>query len=70
MYFGSVEKPPRLAEFEMEIPKERIAQNPSKNRDDCKLMVLDRSDESIHHMKFKDIKYQYEITGHHFSSHL
>ena len=55
MYFGSVEKPPRLAEFEMEIPKERIAQNPSKNRDDCKLMVLDRSDESIHHMKFKDI---------------
>ena len=55
MYFGSVEKPPRLAEFEMEIPKERIAQNPSENRDDCKLMVLDRSDESIHHMKFKDI---------------
>ena len=55
MYFGSVEKPPRLAEFKMEIPDARIAQNPPKNRDECKLMVLDRKDESIHHMKFKDI---------------
>ena len=55
MYFGSVEKPPRLAEFEMEIPAARIAQNPSTNRDECKLMVLDRKDQSIHHLKFKDI---------------
>ena len=55
MYFGSVEKPPRLAEFKMEIPEARIAQNPPKNRDDCKLMVLDRKDESIHHLKFKEI---------------
>ena len=55
MYFGSVEKPPRLAEFKMEIPDARIAQKPSKDRDNCKLMVLDRKDESIHHMKFKDI---------------
>ena len=55
MYFGTVEKPPRLAEFKMEIPDARIAQKPPKNRDLCKLMVLDRKDESIHHMKFKDI---------------
>ena len=55
MYFGTVEKPPRLAEFKMEIPDSRIAQKPPKNRDSCKLMVLDRKDESIHHMKFKDI---------------
>ena len=55
MYFGTVEKPPRLAEFKMEIPNARIAQKPPKNRDLCKLMVLDRKDESIHHMKFKDI---------------
>ena len=32
MYFGSVEKPPRLAEFKMEIPDSCIAQNPPKNR--------------------------------------
>ena len=55
MYFGTVEKPPRLAEFKMEIPKIRIAQKPPANRDLCKLMVLDRKDESIHHMRFKDI---------------
>ena len=55
MYFGSVEKPPRLAEFQMEIPEGRIAQNPSTKREECKLMVLDRKDESIHHLKFKDI---------------
>ena len=30
MYFGSVEKPPRLAEFKMEIPDSCIAQNPPK----------------------------------------
>jgi len=55
MYFGSVEKPPRLAEFKLEIPKARIAQKPPTKRDQCKLMVLDRKDESIHHMKFSDI---------------
>ena len=55
MYFGSVEKPPRLAESQMEIPKTRIAQKPHAQRDKCKLMVLDRKDESIHHLKFKDI---------------
>ncbi|MAV64655.1 MAG: tRNA preQ1(34) S-adenosylmethionine ribosyltransferase-isomerase QueA [Candidatus Marinimicrobia bacterium] len=55
MYFGSVEKPPRLVEFKMEIPKARIAQKPYLKRDQCKLMVLDRSDESIHHLNFSDI---------------
>ena len=39
----------------MEIPEANIAQNPSKKRDECKLMVLDRKDESIHHLKFKEI---------------
>ena len=35
MLFSSVEKPPRLSEFEMEVPEERIAQNPSQKRDNC-----------------------------------
>ena len=33
MFFGSVEKPPRLSEFELEVPEILIAQNPIKKRD-------------------------------------
>ena len=40
MFFGTVERPPRLSEFEFEIPDKLIAQHPSKNRDECKLMVV------------------------------
>ena len=55
MFFGSVEKPPRLSEFDLEIPDKLIAHNPTKERDNSKLMVLNREDESIQHLKFKDI---------------
>ena len=55
MFFGTVEKPPRLSEFDLEVPDKLIAKNPSKKRDDCKLMVLNRKDKSIAHKKFKDI---------------
>ena len=37
MLFGSVEKPPRLSEFEMEIPEKLIAQKPADKRDNAKL---------------------------------
>ena len=40
MFFGSVEKPPRLSEFELEVPERFIAQSPTTKRDLCKLMVL------------------------------
>ena len=39
MFFGSVEKPPRLSEFELEVPEKLIAQDPCEKRDECKLMV-------------------------------
>ena len=55
MLFSSVEKPPRLSEFEMEIPEKRVAQHPSKIRESCKMMVLNPKDKSIQHKKFKDI---------------
>ena len=55
MLFSSVEKPPRLSEFEMEIPEKRVAQHPSKTRESCKMMVLNPKDKSIQHKKFKDI---------------
>ena len=55
MLFSSVEKPPRLSEFDMEIPEKRIAQHPSKNRETCKMMVLNPKDKTIQHKKFNDI---------------
>ena len=55
MFFGSVEKPPRLSEFELEVPEKLIAEHPSEKRDQCKLMVLNREDQTIDHRKFTDI---------------
>ena len=55
MFFGSVEKPPRLSEFELEVPEKLIAEHPAEKRDKCKLMVLNREDKSIEHRQFSDI---------------
>ena len=55
MFFGTVERPPRLSEFEFEIPEKLIAQNPTKTRDACKLMIVDRKTGDLQHKKFSDI---------------
>ena len=55
MFFYTVEKPPRLSEFDLEIPENLIAKHPTKKRDNCKLMVLNKEEETIQHMKFSDI---------------
>jgi len=55
MFFGTVERPPRLSEFEFEIPENLIAQNPTKTRDACKLMIVDRKTGDLQHKKFSDI---------------
>ena len=55
MFFGSVEKPPRLSAFDLEVPENLIADKPSKARENSKLMVLNRKDMSIEHKRFKDI---------------
>ena len=55
MFFGTVERPPRLSEFEMEIPEKLIAQHPTKKRDDCKLLVLNKKEGTIEHKLFKNI---------------
>ena len=55
MFFGSVEKPPRLSEFELEVPEKLVAQDPLKRRDECKLMVLNRAEQTIEHRQFKDV---------------
>ena len=55
MFFGSVERPPRLSEFQLEVPDKLIAQHPSKKRDECKLMTVNKKTGDIEHGKFKDI---------------
>ena len=55
MFFGSVEKPPRLSEFELEVPERLVAKDPLTKRDQCNLMVLNRQEQTIEHRKFKDV---------------
>ena len=55
MFFGAVEKPPRLSEFELMVPEKLIAKEPFKKRDQCNLMVLNRQEQTIKHRKFKDV---------------
>src|SRR6187401_3182929 len=45
----------KLSKFQFELPPNLIAQDPSKQRDECKLMVVDRKNRTIQHKKFKDI---------------
>ena len=46
----------KLSEFEFELPKELIAEYPAENRDESRLMVVNRKDQSIEHKLFKDLK--------------
>lgn len=45
----------QVSEFNYDLPKELIAQVPIKNRDESRLMVLDRKEKTIEHKTFKDI---------------
>ena len=45
----------KLSAFNYELPEKLVAEYPNKNRDESRLMVLDRSDQSIHHKLFKDM---------------
>ena len=44
-----------LEEFDYYLPEELIAQVPIKNRDESRLMVLDKKNKTIEHKIFKDI---------------
>ena len=44
-----------LADFYYELPEERIAQTPVYPRDSSRLMVIDRSKDTIEHKHFRDI---------------
>jgi S-adenosylmethionine:tRNA ribosyltransferase-isomerase len=45
----------KLSEFDYDLPKELIAKYPLKERDKCRLMVLDKGKRSIAHKAFSDI---------------
>ena len=45
----------KLSQFKFNLPAELIAQHPAKNRDESRLMVVNRRDGSIEHRTFKDI---------------
>ena len=45
----------KVADFNYELPEELIAQIPIKNRDESRLMVLDRNNKKIEDKIFKDI---------------
>ncbi len=45
----------KLSEFNFELPSELIAKYPLENRDDSRLMVVDRSNGNIEHHNFRDI---------------
>ncbi|MFI5204304.1 MAG: tRNA preQ1(34) S-adenosylmethionine ribosyltransferase-isomerase QueA [Flavobacteriales bacterium] len=45
----------KLSQFKFKLPPELIALHPAKNRDESRLMVLNREKQKIEHKKFKDI---------------
>ena len=45
----------KLSNFNYELPKDLLAEYPSDQRDESKLMVLDRKNQKIEHKSFKDL---------------
>ena len=45
----------KLSHFHFDLPEELLAEYPSENRDESRLMVLNRKEQTIEHKQFKDI---------------
>ena len=45
----------KVSDFNYNLPEELIAQVPIKNRDESRLMILDKENKTIEHKQFKDI---------------
>ena len=45
----------KLSDFQFELPQSLLAQRPAADRDESRLMVLDRKNESIAHHTFKEV---------------
>jgi len=45
----------KLSQFDFDLPAELLAEYPSEHRDEARLMVLNRKEQTIEHKKFKDL---------------
>lgn len=45
----------KLSHFNFNLPEELLAERPAENRDESRLMVLDRKTKTIEHKQFKDV---------------
>ena len=45
----------KLSQFNFDLPKELLAEYPSEHRDEARLMVLNRKEQTIEHKLFKDL---------------
>lgn len=45
----------KLSQFKFRVPPELVAERPAKNREDARLMVIDRKTKKIEHKKFSDV---------------
>lgn len=45
----------KLSHFNFELPEELLAEYPSEHRDESRLMVLNRKEQTIEHKQFKDL---------------
>ena len=45
----------KLSHFQFELPSELLAQRPAQDRDESRLMVLNRKEETLEHHAFKDV---------------
>lgn len=45
----------KLSEFTYNLPQKAISQYPAKNRDESKLLIINRKEKTIEHKKFKNI---------------
>jgi len=50
----------KLSQFKFDMPIELIAQNPAKERDQSRLMVIHRDTGKIEHKVFKDVLNYFE----------
>lgn len=45
----------KTSDFNFDLPEELLAEHPAENRDEARLMVLDRKTDTIEHKLFKDV---------------
>ena len=45
----------KLSHFNFDLPEELLAKFPAEHRDESRLMVLNRKEQTIEHKMFKDI---------------